>query len=99
MKIIEAPGDTEQRSITSAATSDWDASHARDGTSNVAVAALNRGARVTQVRKSGSNYINARGVLAYDFRNVIFPRGIRVVKADLFIGGTTVVAAIIMGIK
>ena len=93
LKIIEAPGDTEQRGLTSAATSDWDASHARDGTSSVTLLAANVGNRHTQARKSGANYIIARGVLAYDFRTANLPRGIRIVRAHLFIGGTTVTAA------
>ena len=93
LKIIEAPGDTEQRGITSAATSDWDASHARDGTSSTTLLAANVGNRHTQARKSGANYIIARGVLAYDFRTANLPRGIRIVRASLIVGGTTVSAA------
>ena len=93
LKIIEAPGDTEQRGITSAATSDWDASHARDGTSSVTLVAASNGNRHTQARKTGANYIIARGVLAYDFRTANLPRGIRIVRAHLFVGGTTVTAA------
>ena len=93
LKIIEAPGDTEQRGITSAATSDWDASHARDGTSSVTLTAASNGNRHTQARKTGANYIIARGVLAYDFRTANLPRGIRVVRANLFVGGTIVTAA------
>ena len=92
-EIIEAPGDTEQRGVSSAATSDWNASHARDGTSSVTVGAANQGNRHTQARKSGANYIIGRGVLAYDFRTANLPRGIRVVRANLIIGGTSVSAA------
>ena len=92
-EIIEAPGDTEQRGAVSAGTSDWDASHARDGTSSVTLVAASNGNRHTQARKSGANYIIGRGVLAYDFRTANLPRGIRVVRANLIIGGTTVSAA------
>ena len=93
LKTIEAPGDTEQRGVVSASTSDWDASHARDGTSGMTLVAASNGNRHTQARKSGANYIIARGVLAYDFRTANLPRGIRIVRAHLFVGGTTVSAA------
>ena len=42
LELIEAPGDTEQRGVVSASTTDWDASHARDGTSSVTLTAANQ---------------------------------------------------------
>ena len=92
LELIEAPGDTEQRGVVSASTTDWDASHARDGTSSVTLTAANQSQRVTQARKSGSNYIIGRGVLAYDFRTAGLPLGIRIVRAQLVVGGTATAA-------
>jgi hypothetical protein len=57
------------------------------------VGALNTGNRHTQARKSGSNYVISRGVLAYDFRTAGLPGHIRIVRAHLHIGGTTASAA------
>ena len=94
LEIIESPGDTEQRGLAAAANSDWDAAHALDGSSGVSLlAASTGGQRVTQARKSGANYVIARGVLAYDYRTANLPQGIRVVRAQLVIGGTAVSAA------
>lgn len=92
-RVIADPGDTEQRALISAATSDWNASHARDGSSGISVGALNTANRHTQTRKSGSNYTIARGVLAYDFRTAGLPRHIRIVSAHLHIGNITASAA------
>ena len=92
-QIIKSPGDTEQRGITSGANSDWNTVHGRDGTSGVSVTAATAGNRVTQARLGGGNYIIARGVLAYDFRTANAPRGIKVVRAQLVVGGTAVSAA------
>ena len=92
-QIIKSPGDTEQRGITSAGNSDWNTVHGRDGTSGVNVTAATFGSRVTQARLGGGNYIIARGVLAYDFRTANTPRGIKVVRAQLVVGGTAVSAA------
>ena len=92
-QIIKSPGDTEQRGITSAASTDWNTVHGRDGTSSVTLGAANQGNRHTQARKGGSNYIIGRGVLAYDFRTANAPRGVKVVRAQLVVGGTAVNAA------
>ena len=92
-RVIADPGDTEQRALISAATSDWNASHARDGSSGITLGDPDTGNRHTQARKSGSNYVISRGVLAYDFRTAGLPRHIRIVRAHLHIGGTTVSAA------
>jgi hypothetical protein len=89
VRVIAAPGDTEQRAVVSAATSDWDETHARNGSGQVSVGALNTGNRHTQARKSGSNYVISRGVLAYDLRTAGLPGHIRIVSAHLHIGGTT----------
>ena len=92
-QIIKSPGDTEQRSITAAANSDWNTVHGRDGTSNVTLLAATSGNRITQARLGGGNYIIARGVLAYDFRTANTPKGVKVVRAQLVVGGTQVSAA------
>ena len=92
-QIIKSPGDTEQRGIIAAANSDWNTVHGRDGTSSVTLTAANQGNRHAQARLGGGNYIIARGVLAYDFRTANAPRGIKVVRAQLVVGGTAVSAA------
>ena len=92
-QIIKSPGDTEQRGITSSGNSDWNTVHGRDGTSGVSVSAATAGNRVTQARLGGGNYIIGRGVLAYDFRTANTPRGVKVVRAQLVVGGTAVSAA------
>ncbi len=92
-RVIAAPGDTEQRAVVSAATSDWDETHARNGSGQVSVGALNTGNRHTQARKSGSNYVISRGVLAYDLRAAGLPGHIRIVRAHLHIGNINASAA------
>ena len=92
-KIIAAPGDTRQKPLDAAAGTDWDERHALDGSSGVSVGGGISGNRINQARKSGSNYHITRGALVYDYRTADLPRGIRVVRAHLFIGGTTSGAA------
>ena len=94
-QIIKSPGDTEQRAIAAGNSSDWNTVHGQDGTSasDVFFVAASAGNRVTQVRLLGVNYIISRGVLAYDFRTANAPRGIKVVRAQLVIGGTSVAAS------
>ena len=93
LKIIESPGDTEQRGILSTGNSNWDTSHARDGSSGVNLLALSAGNKATMTQKSGANYIIVRGVLAYDYRTANLPQAVRVVRAQLVIGGTSILAA------
>ena len=93
LELIEAPGDTEQRALVGAQNSNWDTGHGRDGSSDVTLGAAIQAQRVTQARKSGANYVITRGVLAYDFRTADLPLGIRVVRAQLVVGGTATSAA------
>tara|TARA_R110002020_G_scaffold165088_3_gene352371 strand:- start:29 stop:793 length:765 start_codon:yes stop_codon:yes gene_type:complete len=92
-KIIEAPGDTRQKPLAAGAGTDWDERHALDGSSGVSVQGGTSGNRINQARKSGSNYFITRGALVYDYRDATLPRGIKVVRAHLFIGGTASSAA------
>jgi len=91
LKIIESPGDTEQRGISkSQSGASWDTLHdAILGTVNAASIA----SRLCQARKVGSNYFFVRGILAYDLRDAGLPLGIKVVRAQLVIGGTQVTGA------
>ena len=92
LRIIADPGDTSQRAISSGGSTDWDAIHGANGSS--ATLGTEAGANsITFARKSGSNYFIIRGVIAYDFRSANAPKGIRVVRAHLHVGGTTVNAA------
>jgi hypothetical protein len=93
LKIIESPGDTEQRGILSTGNSNFDTVHGRDGSSGVNLLALSAGNKATMTQKSGANYLIVRGVLAYDYRTANLPQGIRVVRAQLVIGGTSILAA------
>tara|TARA_R110002020_G_scaffold475046_2_gene708418 strand:+ start:100 stop:855 length:756 start_codon:yes stop_codon:yes gene_type:complete len=91
LKIIESPGDTEQRGISkSQSGASWDTLHAAIIGS---VLNANQGARCNQIRKIGSNYFFIRGILAYDLRDAGLPLGIKVVRAQLVIGGTQVSGA------
>jgi len=92
-KIIQAPGDTRQKPLNGAGGTDWDERHALDGSSGVSVGGGPTGNRITQARKSGSNYLITRGALVYDYRTADLPRGVRVVRAHLLIGGTNSSAA------
>ena len=93
LKIIESPGDTEQRGILSTGNSNFDTVHGRDGSSGVNLLALAAGNKATMTQKSGANYLIVRGVLAYDYRTANLPKNIRVVRAQLVIGGTSILAA------
>jgi len=92
-KIIAAPGSTRQKPLNTAAGTDWDERHALDGSSGVSVGGGATGNRITQARKSGSNYLITRGALVYDYRTAGLPQGIKIVKAHLFIGATNSSAA------
>jgi len=92
-KIIQAPGDTRQKPLNGAGGTDWDERHALDGSSGVSVGGGPTGNRITQARKSGSNYLITRGALVYDYRTAGLPQGIKIVKAHLFIGATNSSAA------
>jgi len=92
LKIIESPGDTEQRAISkNQSGASWDTLH--EAAVGGSVLSLAMGARLNQVRKTGANYIFVRGILAYDLRNAGLPLGIKVVRAQLVVGGTQVTAA------
>ena len=93
LQIIQSPGDTEQRGLYSTLNSDFDTTHGRDGSSGVSLLSLSVGNRVTMTQKKGTAYAIIRGVLAYDFRSANAPKGIRVARAQLVIGGTFVGAA------
>ena len=91
LEIIESPGDTELRAILkSQSGASWDTIH--DAILGTLQAAQSSG-RPCQVTKSGSNYIFVRGILAYDLRDAGLPQSIKVVRAQLVIGGTTAQAA------
>ena len=90
LQIIQSPGDTEQRGVLSTLNSDFDTTHGRDGSSGVTLLALSAGNKVTMAQKKGTDYAIIRGVLAYDFRSANAPKGIRVARAQLVIGGTFV---------
>tara|TARA_B100000575_G_C23143450_1_gene666393 strand:+ start:13072 stop:13827 length:756 start_codon:yes stop_codon:yes gene_type:complete len=91
LEIIESPGDTELRAISkNQSGASWDTIHdAILGSLQPA----NSSGRPCQVRKAGSNYFFIRGILAYDLRDAGLPLGIKVVRAQLVIGGTTAQAA------
>jgi hypothetical protein len=91
-QIIKSPGDTEQRATTSTSNSDWNTVHGRDGTSSVNLQAASAGNRLNQARIAGANYVIARGVIAYDFRTANLPRGIKIIRAQLVVGGTATAA-------
>ena len=93
LKIIESPGDTEQRGLYSALNSNFDTTHGRDGSSGVSLLALSAGNKATMAQKKGANYGIVRGVLAYDYRTANLPQGIRVARAQLVIGGTSIMDA------
>jgi len=91
LKIIESPGDTEQRSLLkNQSGASWDTIH---GAILATLQNASASSRLAQVRKVGSNYFLTRGILAYDLRDAGLPLGVRIIRAQLVIGGTQATAA------